>query len=247
MLRLNGVVHDALAFKCAGSQSFPLLHGNRKRGAGAAEWETSRRSQANRHVAIRSIAGRASRWAKSHTGPPFPHTIAPFRGNAASDKPEAASSYTGKADEAAWLPNEAVAKAWAEYVSTGATSDTTAPPAPVNVKVTITPDKSAEIAPPTSRAASRDSSSSATAGRYFRRCLTTTRRSISLTSTRREPAASTDTAGSRIYPLTTDSCPTVPRSSSPHSRDHAHSSTGRRASDTPAGRRRCRNPRRASR
>ena len=36
--------------------------------------------------------------------------------------------------EAVWLPNEAVAKAWVEYVKTGAVSDTTPPPAPFDVK-----------------------------------------------------------------------------------------------------------------
>ncbi|MEI6714140.1 MAG: hypothetical protein WCO60_10335 [Verrucomicrobiota bacterium] len=39
-----------------------------------------------------------------------------------------------------WLPNEAFAKAWSEYVKTGATSDTTPPPRPFGLKVTTTPD-----------------------------------------------------------------------------------------------------------
>ena len=42
--------------------------------------------------------------------------------------------------EAGWLPTEAVAKAWAEYVKTGATSDTTPPPAPFNLRVTAKPE-----------------------------------------------------------------------------------------------------------
>ena len=50
------------------------------------------------------------------------------------DKADPAMSYPGKRDEAVWLPNEAVAKAWVEYVKTGAVSDTTPPPAPYNVK-----------------------------------------------------------------------------------------------------------------
>jgi hypothetical protein len=32
-----------------------------------------------------------------------------------------------------WLPNERVARAWTEYLKTGAVSDSTPPPAPVNV------------------------------------------------------------------------------------------------------------------
>jgi poly(3-hydroxybutyrate) depolymerase len=49
------------------------------------------------------------------------------------DKPVPAASYTGEPLEAVWLPNAAVAKAWAEYVKTGAVGDTTPPPAPTNV------------------------------------------------------------------------------------------------------------------
>jgi len=43
--------------------------------------------------------------------------------------------YKGNPLEAVWLPNEAVAKAWVEYVKTGAVSDMTPPPAPFDVKV----------------------------------------------------------------------------------------------------------------
>jgi pimeloyl-ACP methyl ester carboxylesterase len=37
--------------------------------------------------------------------------------------------------EAAWLPNEAIAKAWMEYVKDTKVADTTPPPAPTNVRV----------------------------------------------------------------------------------------------------------------
>ena len=46
-----------------------------------------------------------------------------------------AADYKGNAAEAVWLPNAAVAKAWMEYVKTGAVSDTTPPPAPFDVQV----------------------------------------------------------------------------------------------------------------
>src|SRR5204863_4635540 len=46
----------------------------------------------------------------------------------------AAADFKGNMKEAVWLPNEAVAKAWMEYVKTGAVSDTTPPPAPHTVK-----------------------------------------------------------------------------------------------------------------
>jgi hypothetical protein len=45
-----------------------------------------------------------------------------------------AVNYQGKPEEAVWLPNEHVARAWMEYVKTGAVSDTTPPPAPHAVK-----------------------------------------------------------------------------------------------------------------
>jgi len=46
---------------------------------------------------------------------------------------EPAVSFNGEPEKGGWLPNEAVAKAWAEYVKTGATPDDTPPAAPTNV------------------------------------------------------------------------------------------------------------------
>jgi hypothetical protein len=46
-----------------------------------------------------------------------------------SDTAQPAASFAGKLEDSVWLPNEAVAKAWMEYVRTGATTDTT-PPSP---------------------------------------------------------------------------------------------------------------------
>jgi hypothetical protein len=48
-------------------------------------------------------------------------------------------------NEAVWLPNETVAKAWMEYVKTGATSDATPPPAPFNVKAVLKGEQGTEI------------------------------------------------------------------------------------------------------
>jgi pimeloyl-ACP methyl ester carboxylesterase len=56
-----------------------------------------------------------------------------------------AADYKGNPNEAVWLPNEAVAKAWMEYVKTGAVSDTTPPPAPFDVQVSAKGDKGVEI------------------------------------------------------------------------------------------------------
>jgi hypothetical protein len=61
------------------------------------------------------------------------------------DEAKPAAEFKGNRDEAVWLPNEAVAKAWMEYVKTGATSDTTPPPAPFNVKATSKGEQGTEI------------------------------------------------------------------------------------------------------
>lgn len=45
-----------------------------------------------------------------------------------------AKDFAGNANEAVWLPDASVAKAWSEYVTQGATSDTTPPPAPFALK-----------------------------------------------------------------------------------------------------------------
>lgn len=62
-----------------------------------------------------------------------------------SDKAEPMSSYAGKPEEAVWLPNQHVAKAWAEYVKTGAVSDATPPPAAINVRAARKPDNTIEL------------------------------------------------------------------------------------------------------
>ena len=61
------------------------------------------------------------------------------------DQAVPAASYQGNPNEAVWLPNEAVAKAWMEYVKTGAVGDTTPPPAPYDVRVTAKGDEGIEI------------------------------------------------------------------------------------------------------
>ena len=55
--------------------------------------------------------------------------LAPLLGTDA--KP--AAEYAGDKAESNWLPDAAFAKAWSEYVRTGATTDATPPPAPFNV------------------------------------------------------------------------------------------------------------------
>jgi lysophospholipase L1-like esterase/pimeloyl-ACP methyl ester carboxylesterase len=45
-----------------------------------------------------------------------------------------AAKFSGEPLKAAWLPNEAMAKAWMEYVKDTKVSDTTPPPAPTNVR-----------------------------------------------------------------------------------------------------------------
>ncbi len=62
-----------------------------------------------------------------------------------SDTAGPAASYAGKPEEAVWLPGEAVAKAWMEYVKTGAVGDATAPPAATGLKATAKPDGAVEL------------------------------------------------------------------------------------------------------
>ena len=59
--------------------------------------------------------------------------LAPLLGN----KAQPANTFTGKKTESVWLPNETVAKAWADYVKTGAVSDTSPPPSPTNVTMEL--------------------------------------------------------------------------------------------------------------
>jgi len=61
------------------------------------------------------------------------------------DEAKPAAEFKGNENEAVWLPNEAVARAWTEYVKTGATSDTTPPPAPFDVHVSATGEQGSEI------------------------------------------------------------------------------------------------------
>jgi hypothetical protein len=68
--------------------------------------------------------------------------LAPLMGDTA----QPAAAYTGNPNEAVWMPNEAVAKAWMEYVKTGEVSDTTPPSAPFNVQVSSKGDQGTEIA-----------------------------------------------------------------------------------------------------
>jgi alpha-L-fucosidase 2 len=62
-----------------------------------------------------------------------------------SDDAKPTADFKGNPNVAVWLPNEAVAKAWMEYVKTGAVGDTTPPPAPYDVKVSAKGDQGTEI------------------------------------------------------------------------------------------------------
>jgi len=61
------------------------------------------------------------------------------------DEAVPAAEFKGNANEAVWLPNETVAKAWMEYVKTGAASDTTPPPRPFNVTASSKGEQRIEI------------------------------------------------------------------------------------------------------
>ncbi len=56
--------------------------------------------------------------------------------NPGGASPVAATQYAGRVEKSVWLPNQAVAKAWAQYVRDTAVDDDTPPPAPTGLKVT---------------------------------------------------------------------------------------------------------------
>ena len=59
-----------------------------------------------------------------------------------------AAKFTGETRKAGWLPSEAVARSWMEYVKETAVSDMTPPPAPTNVRVVgnrLTWDAAADV------------------------------------------------------------------------------------------------------
>lgn len=57
--------------------------------------------------------------------------LAPLLGTEAAP----AAKFSEDKTKAVWLPNEAIAKAWAQYVKDSAVTDTTPPPAPTKVKI----------------------------------------------------------------------------------------------------------------
>ncbi|MCB1079452.1 MAG: hypothetical protein KDM64_16665, partial [Verrucomicrobiae bacterium] len=50
-------------------------------------------------------------------------------------EPKPAAQFDGDPKKAIWLPTEAIAKQWSQYVTDTAIGDTTPPPAPVNLQV----------------------------------------------------------------------------------------------------------------
>lgn len=52
-----------------------------------------------------------------------------------------ADRFSGKPEAAVWLPDEKVARAWMEYVQTGAVDDRTPPAAPTDVRITTGADR----------------------------------------------------------------------------------------------------------
>ncbi len=70
---------------------------------------------------------------------PMPATaayLAPlYLNDGAIVSPVPAAKFSGALNRSVWLPNEAIAKSWAQYVKDTAVTDTTPPPAPTNVQV----------------------------------------------------------------------------------------------------------------
>ncbi len=62
-----------------------------------------------------------------------------------ADHAQPAAEFQGAVAAAGWLPDQRVAKAWEEYVKTGAVSDSTPPAAPTDLRVTAKPDGPVEL------------------------------------------------------------------------------------------------------
>ncbi len=84
------------------------------------------------------------KWSNDQTPKPMDTSrayLAPLGGDTAIP----AAQYKGDPKEAVWLPDEAVARAWMQYVKTGAVGDITPPPVPFDVRVTGTADQKTQI------------------------------------------------------------------------------------------------------
>jgi pimeloyl-ACP methyl ester carboxylesterase len=55
--------------------------------------------------------------------------------NVPGTEAQPANQFRGDKRQAAWLPNETIARAWMQYVTDTAVTDTTPPPAPTNVRI----------------------------------------------------------------------------------------------------------------
>jgi hypothetical protein len=62
-----------------------------------------------------------------------------------SEEARPAADFKGNPAAAVWLPNAAVARAWVEYVKTGAVGDATPPPAPSHVQASPRGEQGVEI------------------------------------------------------------------------------------------------------
>ena len=67
---------------------------------------------------------------------PMP-TAGAWLASLSGEAPQPAAKFSGDAKSAVWLPDERTAKAWAEYVKDGNVADTTPPPAPTGVKLSV--------------------------------------------------------------------------------------------------------------
>jgi hypothetical protein len=82
--------------------------------------------------------------AKSETLRPVDESqvwLAPYGGDEAVPK----TKFKGDLNQSVWLPNEAVARAWMDYVKTGTVRDSSSPPAPFGVRVNDKGDQGTEV------------------------------------------------------------------------------------------------------
>jgi hypothetical protein len=139
MMNPGGKEKDDKRFSGAWTGSFAMFQAYRAKGAPvgfAPDPRTSHECGDSRYLAIPFFDACLKIRLPKNAGEPLRSVdqSSSYLADALSSEIKAAKEYKGKVNEAVWLPDEATAKAWAEYVQKGSTSDTTPPAKPFSIK-----------------------------------------------------------------------------------------------------------------
>jgi pimeloyl-ACP methyl ester carboxylesterase len=139
-------------FRRAWDGLLAMLEAYRAHGAPlgfAPDPRTSHECGDSRYLAIRffdtCLAQRLSeKGAKDQTLRPLDRSRA-WLATPTGDDLQPQAAFSGDPAKAAWLPDEAFATAWSEYIRTGSVDDATPPPPPTQVTVTVKPGEGIEL------------------------------------------------------------------------------------------------------